>query len=131
MPGLLALHGGGEYVRGDEVAMDALVAAAAAAAGAAGDGVARIVVVPTAAARGRPAQAAANGERSFAAAASRAGIRADVAVVNVLSAADAADPSLAESLEAAHLVHFPGGDPDLIPAVFSGSGQWAAIERAY
>ena len=88
MRGVLALHGGGEYVRGDEAAMDALVVAALDAAKLEGaDVVPRIVIVPTAAARQRPETAAAHGERSFAAAADRAGIEIDIGVARVLSRA--------------------------------------------
>ena len=71
LSGPIALHGGGEYVTGDERAMDALLAAARAAAG---DAQPVVVIVPTAAARQRPEQAAAHGERAFRAAAARAGL---------------------------------------------------------
>jgi cyanophycinase-like exopeptidase len=130
--GLLALHGGGEYVAGDEAAMDALVAAAVDAASREGEGVVpRIVLIPTAAAGGRPDLAAANGERAFAAAASRGRVPVEIGVAGILSRADAADPRVLGPLEAAHLVHFPGGDPDRIPAVFAGSPAWAALLGAY
>ena len=131
MTGLLALHGGGEYARGDEVAMDALLAAAVDAAAHDGSGVApRILLVPTAAARQRPQAAAAHGERAFAAAASRARVTVDIGVAGILSRRDAADSRFVESLEAAHLVHFPGGDPDLIPSVFRDTPAWRAVARA-
>jgi cyanophycinase-like exopeptidase len=130
--GLLALHGGGEYVTGDEAAMDALLGAAVEAAGREGPGVVpRIVLVPTAAARQRPQAAASHGERAFAAAAARAGVPVEIGVAGVLSRVDAADPRAVAPLESAHLVHFPGGDPDLIPSVFRDSPAWAAIRRAY
>src|SRR5436309_1129255 len=58
-----AYHPGGEFVAGDEPAMDALVAAAAEAAG--DRRPARIAIVPTAAARQRPELAAAHGVRAF------------------------------------------------------------------
>ena len=80
LTGLVALHGGGEYVAGDEPAMDALVVAGATARAAAGDvGPLRVVLVPTAAARQRPDLAAAHGRRAFEAAAARAGLAVDVA----------------------------------------------------
>jgi cyanophycinase-like exopeptidase len=130
--GLLALHGGGEYVAADEACMDALIAMAVEAAAADGPGVTpRIVVVPTAAARQRPEAAAAHGERGFGAAARRARIGVEIGVAGILSAADAADPRLADTLARAHLVHLPGGDPDLIPAVLGDSPAWAAMRRAY
>jgi cyanophycinase-like exopeptidase len=126
--GQLALHGGGEYAPGDELAMDVLLAAVVDAAAVEGRDVApRIVIVPTAAARQRPGAAAAHGERSFASAASRAGVSVEVGVAGILTRADAADPRVVGPLEAAHLVHFPGGDPDLIPSVFRDTPAWSAI----
>jgi len=109
--------------------MDALVAAAVEAA--AGGGVVRIVLVPTAAARQRPAAAVAHGERAFRAAAARARVLVDVEAALVVDAASAADPANVGLLEGAHLVHLPGGDPDLIPSVLRGSPAWAAILRAH
>jgi cyanophycinase len=131
MTGLLGLHGGGEYVSGDEAAMDALLAAAVEAAGREGPGtVPRIVIVPTAAARQRPEMAASHGERSFAAAASRARVSVEIGVVGILTRGDAADPRIVEPLSSAHLVHLPGGDPDVIPTTVRDSPASAAIERA-
>src|SRR5689334_3310481 len=112
--------------------MDALLVAAAAAASREGPATApRIVIVPTAAARQRPQAAAANGERAFAAAAARAGVPVEIAVAGILSRGDAMDPRLVEPLAAAHLVHLPGGDPDLIPAILRDSAAWAAMRRAF
>ena len=71
LPGPIALHGGGEYVAGDEAAMDALLAAARVPAG---DLDPVIAIVPTAAARQRPDVAVEHGERAFRSAAARAGI---------------------------------------------------------
>ena len=108
--------------------MDALVAAAIdAAAGL----VPRIVLVPTAVARHRPGAAVAHGERAFRAAAARAGVAVDVSAALVLDAVSAADPANVAGLAAAHLVHLPGGDPDLPPSILRGSLAWAAILRAY
>ena len=127
MTGLLALHGGGEYVKGDEAAMDALLAAAVEAAAHDGAGtVPRIVIVPTAAARQRPELAASHGERAFAAAATRARVSVEIGVAGILTRGDAADPRIVEPLASAHLVHLPGGDPDLIPATLRDSPAWAA-----
>ena len=47
------------------------------------------------------------------------------------SHASAADPRLAAELAAADVIHFPGGDPDLIPTVMPGSAAWAAITDAH
>ncbi len=112
--------------------MDALVAAGATACAAADDaGPIRIVLVPTAAARHRPELAAATGRRAFEAAAARAGLAVEVGVASVLDGRSAADPGNVAHLEAAHVIHLPGGDPDLLPAVLRGSPSWAAILRAY
>ncbi len=132
MTGLVALHGGGEYVNGDEAAMDALLAAAVEAAARDGAGtVPRIVIVPTAAARQRPELAAAHGERAFAGAASRSRVSIEIGVVGIVARGDAADPRAVEPLAAAHLIHLPGGDPDLIPATLRDTPAWAAIRQAY
>ena len=132
MTGLLALHGGGEYVAGDEAAMDALLLAAAdAAAQQAAATRPRIAIVPTAAARQRPDAAVATGERAFAAAAERAGLTVEIGAARILSRRDAADPRVLEGLASAHLIHFPGGDPDLIPDVLHDTPAWAAVRRAY
>jgi cyanophycinase len=119
-------------VAGDEPAMDALVAAGAAARAAAGDvGPLRVVLVPTAAARQRPDLAAAHGRRAFEAAGARAGLAVDVEVAGVMDGRTAADSANVARLEAAHLIHLPGGDPDLLPAVLRGSPSWAGILRAH
>ncbi len=132
MTGLLGLHGGGEYVTGDEAAMDALLSVANEAAARDGTGtVPRIVIVPTAAARQQPDRAAAHGERAFAAAASRAGATVEIGVAWILTRGDAADPRIIEPLGSAHLIHLPGGDPDLIPVALRGTAAWAAIRRAF
>ena len=132
MTGLLALHGGGEYVTGDEPSMDVLMQAAIDAAAADGPAtVPRVIVVPTAAARQRPDAAARNGERGFVAAARRAGVAVEIGVVGIVSRADAMDPRVTEPLAGAHLIHLPGGDPDLIPAVLRDSPAWTAMRRAY
>jgi cyanophycinase len=110
--------------------MDALIAAAVRATAAVGD-VVRIVIVPTAASRQRPEAAVAHGERAFRAAAARAGVVVEVEAALVTDAASAADPAKFGLLEGAHLVHLPGGDPDLIPSVLRGSPAWAAILRAH
>jgi cyanophycinase-like exopeptidase len=111
-------------VAGDEAAMDALLAAARAAA----DGVDPIVViVPTAAARQRPDLAVEHGQRAFRSAAGRAGIDVRLETARILTREDAADPEHVDRLERAHLIHFPGGDPDLIPAVLRDTPAWPAI----
>ena len=107
--------------------MDVLLAAARTAAGPAEP---VVVIVPTAAARQRPEQAAAHGERAFRAAAARAGVEIAVETVAILTRADAADPALVDRLAGAHVIHVPGGDPDLVPAVLRDTPAWAAILEA-
>ena len=128
LTGPIALHGGGEYVTGDERAMDALLGAARAAAG---DAQPVVVILPTAAARQRPEQAAAHGERAFRAR-RRAGGHRD-------RGPGGADPDAGgrgragarrRCLAGTHLVHVPGGDPDLVPAVLRDTPAWSAILEA-
>ena len=158
MSGPVGLHGGGEYLPGDERFLDALLEAAAHAAhghgaDAAEDDVAghslespdrlhpatigrvrpiRIVIVPTAAARGRPDLAAATGRAAFERRAS-AGDHGpvEVAVARIVDPESAADPANVELLMTADLVHFPGGDPDLIPAILDRSAALSALESAW
>ena len=110
--------------------MDALFGAALEASGGAAP---RIVLVPTAVARHRPDLAVAHGERAFREAAVRAGVEVRVTAARLLRRADAEvpDEALIAQLGDAHLVHLPGGDPDLIPAVLRGTPAWAAVLRAH
>ena len=137
MSGPIGLHGGGEYLNGDEPFLDALIAAARGAATARlnGDDPAtaplRIVILPTAAARGRPDKAAAMGIAALTARMEGLGLvpfRIDVA--SVVDTASASDVANVELLAAADLIHLPGGDPDLIPAILAGTPALAAIRAA-
>jgi cyanophycinase len=125
--GPVALHGGGEFLPGDEPFLAALLDLAAARAG--GRAI-RVAVVPTAAARGRPDLAAANGVAAFERVAEASGLDVDAEAVGVVSRATAADADLAAWLAAADVIHLPGGDPDLIPTLMPGSAAWAAITDA-
>lgn len=107
--------------------MDALLAAGREAAG---GRMVRVVLVPTAVARHRPELAAAHGERAFRAAAARAGVEVDVLVAWVVDRASAAHPPSVQMLERAHVIHLPGGDPDLPPTVLRDTSSWTAIVRA-
>ena len=127
--GTIALHGGGEFQRGDELFLDALLAAAS-RAGADVDGPLRVVVVPAAAARERPELAARHGVSAFRRAGTRLGVAVVVEAVLIVDAASAADPGFVASLETAHVIHFPGGHPDLIPPMLGGTPAWAAIRAA-
>ncbi len=127
MTGSVALHGGGEFEPGDESFLRALLADAV---GVAGRDPIRIAVVPTAAARGRPALAAAHGVTAFERVAAAAGRTVAADAVLVVDRASVDDPKLVALLAAAHLIHLPGGDPDLIPGLFPGSAAWTAIQHA-
>jgi len=147
MSGPIGLHGGGEYLPGDEPFLEMLLAAAgraarirATAARPALDVEAhafaavepiRVVVVPTAAGRGLPDRAASAGVHAFEARAAAAGVAVQVEVARVVDAASAADPELAARLADADLIHLPGGDPDLVPAVLAASPALDAMRRAW
>jgi len=124
--GPVALHGGGEFLPGDEPFLRRIVGLAPARGG-----VVRIAVVPTAAARGRPDLASEHGVTAFRRIAAELGVSVEVEAVQVVDGASAADPGLAERLVAATLIHLPGGDPDLIPTLYPGTAAWAAIQAAH
>ena len=125
MTGPIALHGGGEFLPGDEPFLRAILELAPRH-----DGVVRVAVVPTAAARGRPDLAAANGVDALRRVAADAGVEVVADAVRVVDADSAADAAIAGALAASPLIHLPGGDPDNIPTLFPGSAAWAAIRRA-
>jgi cyanophycinase len=133
--GQIGLHGGGEYQHGDELFLDALIGATRDAAAARMNGAAtapplRIVILPTAAARGRPDRAAAMGIEALTGRAERLGQPFRVDVASVIDAASANNAAIAELLADADLIHLPGGDPDLIPAILAGTPALAAIRAA-
>ncbi len=132
MAGRLALHGGGEFLPGDERFLGAILRAASDAVVRAGDAsrALRIVVVPTAAARGRPDLAARNGVAALERVARDLGLDATADAVAITDTATADDLTLAASLETADLIHWPGGDPDLIPRLYPGTAAWRAIQAA-
>ena len=129
MSGPVALHGGAEFLSGDEPFIAALLVLAAARVGV-GRPI-RVAIVPTAAARNRPDLAAAHGVAAYARVADGLGVHVDAGEVRVVDAASAIDTDLAAGLAEADIVHFPGGDPDLIPAILPGSVAWAAIRGAH
>ncbi len=158
MTGPIGLHGGDEYIAGDEPFLDALLRAAGRAAddraggvdGVTSDGAdddvtghilgpavdprtatIRVVILPTAAARGFPERAAANGQAAFERRAAILGRSTSVQVARVINAASAADPHEVACLADADMIHLPGGDPDLIPGILAGSRALAAIEAAW
>jgi len=127
--GAVALHGGGEFQPGDEAFLGALLKLAADRRGV--ERAIRVAIVPTAAARGRPDLAAAHGVDAFARVAEAAGLAVEAEEIRVVDAASAADPELAARLADADIIHFPGGDPDIIPSLMLGTATWAAITRAH
>jgi cyanophycinase len=130
--GRLALHGGGEFLPGDEAFLDALLRTAEEAARERGRSAPlRIVVVPTAAARGRSDLAAAHGVDAFRRRGATTGIAVEVDVAWVVDGASADDAAIADGIASADLVYFPGGDPDLIPSIVGGSATERALRRAY
>ncbi len=129
MSGPVALHGGAEFQPGDEPFLAALLDAAVTTTGR--DRPIRVAVVPTAAGRGRPDLAAANGVAAFQRVAAAGGVAVEAAAVGVVSRSTASDPDLAAWLGAADVIHFPGGDPDLIPTLMPGTAAWAAITEAH
>lgn len=152
MSGPIGLHGGGEYLPGDERFLDALLEVATSAAlerdldvdghavGTPGSPTTRatltrplrIVVLPTAAARGRPDLTAATGRAAFERRATAGDHgRVDVSIARVVDASSAADHAISDAIRRADLIHLPGGDPDLIPTILAGSRALAALESAW
>ena len=125
MTGRVALHGGGEFLPGDERFLSALIRAAAADRGPTAQPL-TVAILPVAAARHRPDLAAGLGRETFDRIARAAGVEARVDAALVVDAASAADPQLAGQIEDAHLIYLPGGDPDLVPTTLAGSRAWAA-----
>lgn len=132
MSGPIALHGGGEFLAGDEPFLEALLDAAALATSTrAGPGEPiRIVIVPTAAAGHNPAAAADLGASAFERVARASGRRISVETAIVVDAASADDAAIATRLSGADLVYFPGGDPSRIPSIMAGTAAWQAILSA-
>jgi cyanophycinase-like exopeptidase len=144
MAGTLALHGGGEFLRGDESFLRACLEAARpaallrAAGILAGAGLSpsddpaaiRIVIVPAAAAGQRPDLAARHGVEAFARVAAAAGFPIRPDVVMVVDAASAASAALAARLADADLIHLPGGDPGRLLELLEGSLAWRSILAA-
>jgi cyanophycinase len=130
--GPIALHGGGEFLPGDEPFLRALleVARRSTDRGSA-EAPLRVAVVPTAAANHGPSTSARHGVEGFERVAGDLGLAVEAEPVLVVDAASANDPTLAAPLAAAHLVYLPGGDPALVGAALSGSSAWAAIVGAH
>jgi len=134
MSGPVALHGGGEFQPGDEPFLQHLLGLAREGSGRAADRPLTVAIVPTAAARGRPDLVGTYGTAAFERVAGRGSAGAGpvtIDVVPVLDAASASEAWLAARLEAADVIHLPGGDPDLIPSILAGTAVWDAIVAAH
>jgi cyanophycinase len=118
MSGWIALHGGGEFQRGSEIGDRRLVVAA-------GGADARVIIVPTAAAREYPEMAARHGMQWF------KQIGAQAAAAMVVDARSADDPAIVATIEQATLIYLPGGDPVLLVETLRGSQAWRAIVQAH
>ena len=131
MSGLIALHGGGEFLPGDEAFLAAILGRAAERPGRDAASPVRVVVVPTATARHGPQRAAAFGSAALDRVAASLGLTAQVEAAMVVDASSAADARLATSLAGADLIHLPGGDPDVIPSLYPDTAAWSAMRAAW
>jgi cyanophycinase len=114
----LALVGGDEFKPGNED-QDGLLAAAARRHGG------TAFVVPTAAARGGPAQAVENATRWF------AGLGLDLAELHVLTRGHANSEAVAEQAAAGSLFYLVGGDPGHTASTLRETVVWRAIVAAW
>ena len=136
--GPVALHGGGEFLPGDEKFLLALLRAAvrpaeerARSCGRAGPGEpVRIVMMPTAAAGTNPDASARHGVVTFERLASDVGRLVQVETARVVDRESAEDAVLAERIAAADLIYLPGGDPAIIPGLLPDSAAWRSILAA-
>src|SRR3990172_698359 len=136
----IALHGGGEAMPGDERVARTLLELAAFPAyegsrtslrGTAGGPAARrVVILPTAAARGRPDLVAASVSRFLREVAAEDDILIRVDVAGVVDRLSAEEGAVAGLIASADLVVLPGGDPDLISAILRATLAWRAILAA-
>ena len=123
------LHGGGEFMPGDEATIGAILDLAAERVD--GTRPIRVAVVPTAAGRGRPGLAATHGVDAVRRVADDRGLDVLAEAVMVTDAASAADDELAKRLASADVIYLPGGDPDLIPSLLTESSAATAITTAH
>lgn len=125
LSGWFALHGGGEFQPGDERFLRAVLETMPVR-----PGPGQIVIVPTAAARGAPDRVAAMGIAAFERIAASLERHVLVSSTMVVDLTSADDPAIAQRLEAAALIYFPGGDPDLIPTIVPGTLAGRAVIAA-
>jgi cyanophycinase len=122
--GPIALHGGAEFTPGDEPFLRALFEATEARP-------LRIVIVPTAGARGRPNSVVDFARRALEHVASETATEVEIDAALVVDEASANDLLVTAPLHDANLIYLPGGDPDLIPRIFRDSVAWYEISGAH
>jgi cyanophycinase-like exopeptidase len=118
--GRVALHGGGEFLAGDEPFLEALLATVS-------QRPVKVAIVPVAAARSRPDIAVHHGRQAFEAVAHQIELELEVDEVLVVDRESAFDETIAARLARSNLIHLPGGDPDLVPGTLAGTTAWQAI----
>ena len=131
MSGPLALHGGGEFLPGDEPFLEALLDLAAERPGRHGQTI-RVAIVPTAAARNHPELAAAHGVAAFRRVGREAGLIVDAVAVRGGRCGQRRRcvdrrPTWPRRTSSTSRVAIP----DLLPTVLADSAAWAAIRRAW
>ena len=130
--GRVALHGGGEFLKGDERFLGKLLETVRGDLGrGTPDAPIRVSILPVAAARSRPSAAVAVGRAAFERVAKVAGIALMITAAMVVDAASAADTAMASGVASSDLIYLPGGDPDLVGGVLAGSPAWDAIRAAF
>jgi cyanophycinase len=130
--GPIALHGGGEFLPGDERFLDELLDTTARAFnGHAADGGIRVAILPTAASRGLPDRAAAFAVTSLEARALARDIAIKTSVARVVDPTSADDDELAKVIAAADLIYLPGGDPDIVPGLLGPTAAGRALAAAH
>jgi len=128
MSGPIGLHGGGEFMAGDEPFLLALLEAVRPAAHA---GAIRVVFMPTAAARHRPDATARHGREAIERVAAGANLPVNVGTALIVDTETANDAALADRLAKADLIYLPGGDSDLLPGLMPDSLAWRSVLAAH
>ena len=130
--GPIALHGGGEFLPGDERFLGALLEVTAkAAGGTVSPGGIRVAVLPTAASRGMPDRVATMAVQAFESCARACGHPLEVGVARVVDADSADNPDVAAVIASAHLAYLPGGDPDIVPSLLRSTAAGRALAAAH
>jgi cyanophycinase-like exopeptidase len=132
--GPLALHGGGEFLAGDEPFLRAILelAAGMAVERDGPGGIVRVELLTTAVARHRPDLAFAMGSAAFERVADARDDLPPTQVhhARVVDSASASDPDVVTRLATADLVYLPGGDPDAVIGILADTPAWRSVEAA-